>query len=53
MSGNYRLHIIDDESQQELACVEFMVTDQTMSLFMEASTNTDIDHNISHRSQSV
>ena len=53
MSGNYRLHIIDDESQQELACVEFMVTDQTMSLFMEASTNTDIDHNISHQQLSI
>ena len=53
MSGNYRLHIIDDESQKELACVEFMVTDQTMSLFMEASTNTDIDHNISHQQLSI
>lgn len=53
MSGNYRLHIVDDEKQEELACVEFMVTDQTMSLFMEASTNTDSDHNISHQQLSI
>jgi hypothetical protein len=49
MSGNYRLYIIDDEQQEQLACVEFMVTEQNMSLFMEATTNTDIDLNTSHQ----
>ena len=49
MSGNYRLYIIDDEQQEQLACVEFMVTEQKMSLFMEATTNTDIDLNTSHQ----
>ena len=53
MSGNYRLYIIDDEQQEKLACVEFMVTDQTMSLFMEATTNTDIDLNTSHQQLSL
>ena len=49
MSGNYRLYIIVDEQQEQLACVEFMVTEQKMSLFMEATTNTDIDLNTSHQ----
>ena len=49
MSGNYRLYIIDDEQQEQLACVEFMVTEQKMSLFMEATTNTDIDLNTSQQ----
>ena len=49
MSGNYRLYIIDDEQQEQMACVEFMVTEQNMSLFMEATTNTDIDLNTSHQ----
>lgn len=49
MSGNYRLHIMDDEQQEELACVQFLVTEQRMSLFMEATTNTDIDLNTSHQ----
>ena len=49
MSGNYRLYIIDDEQQEQVACVEFMVTEQNMSLFMEATTNTDIDLNTSHQ----
>ena len=49
MSGNYRLYIVDDEQQEQLACVEFMVTEQNMSLFMEASTNTDVDLNTSHQ----
>lgn len=49
MSGNYRLYIIDDEQQEQLACVEFMATEQKMSLFMEATTNTDIDLNTSHQ----
>ena len=49
MSGNYRLYIIDDEQQEQMAYVEFMVTEQNMSLFMEATTNTDIDLNTSHQ----
>ena len=49
LSGNYRLHIIDDDIQEEIASVEFMVTEQSMPLTMSASTNTDIDNNGSHQ----
>lgn len=49
LSGNYRLHIIDEDVQEEIASVEFMVTEQSMPLTMSASTNTDIDNNGSHQ----
>lgn len=49
MSGNYKLHIIDNDAQEELACVEFMVTEQKMVPLMEISTNTDIDLNTRHQ----
>ena len=50
MSGNYRLTIIDeDESDEELLQVEFFVVEQQMDLGINVSTNTDIDHNVSHQ----
>ena len=49
MSGNYRLYVIDEDTGDVVAMVEFMVTEQTMSLQMSATTNTDIDSNESHQ----
>lgn len=51
MSGNYRLRILDDDEM--VACVDFMVTEHTMILSLEATTNTDIDMNQSHQQLSV
>lgn len=53
MSGNYRLHITDEESGKEVATVDFMVTEQTMTLTMDATTNTDIDVNGCHQQLSM
>ena len=49
LSGNYRLYIIDDDTNETVASVEFMVTEQTMLLSMAVTTNTDIDVNGSHQ----
>lgn len=49
LSGNYRIYIIDDDTGDTLASVEFMVTEQTMLLSMAATTNTDTDVNGSHQ----
>lgn len=49
MSGNYRIDIIDDDTQEIVASVEFMVTEQSMLLSLNASSNTDRDTNVSHQ----
>ena len=49
LSGNYRLDIIDEESELVLAKVEFMITEQAMPLAAAITTNTDIDVNRSHQ----
>lgn len=49
LSGNYRLSILDDDTNEVVATVEFMITEQAMSLPMAISTNTDIDTNLSHQ----
>ena len=49
MSGNYRLHIMEDGTDEDIATVEFMVTEQTMGLSMAVTTNTDIDTNECHQ----
>lgn len=49
MSGNYRLHILEDGTNEDVLTVEFMVTEQSMQLAMSATTNTDIDHNGCHQ----
>lgn len=49
MSGNYKLHIIDNDTQEEQACVEFMVTEQKIVPLMEVSTNTDLNLNTRHQ----
>ena len=50
MSGNYRLHICDeDDSGREVAIVEFRVVEQVVGLQISVTTNTDIDLNQSHQ----
>ena len=50
MSGNYRLTIIDeDNADEKLLEVEFYVVEPLMTVGMEITTNTDIDHNDSHQ----
>ena len=54
MSGNYRIHIYDDEDdQREVITVEFRVTEESMPLSLSASTNTDIDANATHQQVSL
>jgi len=50
MSGNYRLTVFDEDADNErLLEVEFYVHEPLMTVGIEASTNTDIDHNVSHQ----
>ena len=49
LSGNYRLHITEDGHDEDIATVEFMVTEQSMTLSVNVSSNTDIDTNLSHQ----
>lgn len=50
MSGNYRLTIVDeDEGDEEVLQVEFYVVEPLMDLGLKVSSNTDIDHNVSHQ----
>ena len=53
MSGNYRLHILDDGTNEDVLTVEFMVTEQSMLLSMSATTNTDTDPNGRHQQVSM
>jgi len=46
MSGNYRLHLLDeDNDNEEVAVVEFRVVEPLMGIRMEATTNTDLGLN--------
>ena len=51
MSGNYRLHIYDEDEgdESDVICAEFMVTEELASLSISATTNTDVDVNVSHQ----
>ena len=50
MSGNYRLHVMDEEQDdEEVLIVEFRVVEPLMNVGLGATTNTDIDHNLSHQ----
>ena len=55
MSGNYRLYVIDEDQDdnQPILKVEFMVTEQSMNLSLSCTTNTDIDTNVSHQQMSM
>lgn len=50
MSGNYRLHVYDeDQPDDDALCVEFRVVEQLVNVGLSATTNTDIDLNQSHQ----
>ncbi len=54
MSGNYRLTIYDEDNDNEKVMdVEFYVVEPVMSISLQASTHTDIDHNDSHQQISM
>ena len=54
MSGNYRLHIFDeDNDNREVLCAEFFVVEPLMNVRLGATTNTDIDVNVSHQQVSM
>jgi hypothetical protein len=57
-SGNYRLTVVDDETDdgeeaRRLQEVEFYVVEPLMDIGLEATTNTDIDHNAAHQQLSM
>lgn len=49
MSGNYRLHIQDDDTQEEVAVIEFRVLEPITMVGLGVTTNTDIDLNDRHQ----
>ena len=54
MSGNYRLTVYDeDDADEKVLEVEFYVVDSQMTIGMELTTNTDIDHNDKHQQLSM
>lgn len=54
LSGNYRLTIFDEDNGNErVAEVRFMVVEQAMSVGLSVTTNTDIDVNRSHQQVAV
>ena len=54
MSGNYRLRVVDeDDDGEEVLTVEFRVVEPLMNVGISATTNTDVDHNLSHQQVSM
>ncbi|MBR6120908.1 MAG: DUF5103 domain-containing protein [Prevotella sp.] len=50
MSGNYRLHVLDeDNDREEVLVAEFRVLEQLVNVGLGVTTNTDISHNTSHQ----
>ncbi len=50
MSGNYKLHIIDeDDHDAEVITVEFRVVEPLADVALTVTTNTDVDFNRSHQ----
>lgn len=49
MSGNYRLTIKDDDTDEEIIRTHFMVCEPKMGVGIDVKTNTDIDFNHSHQ----
>lgn len=50
MSGNYRIHVTDEEDDNnEVLVAEFRVVEPLMSVGLSVQTNTDIDFNQSHQ----
>ena len=53
MSGNYRLHVYDEEDDEEVLCAEFRVVEPLMNVGLSVTTNTDVDFNMSHQQVSM
>lgn len=54
MSGNYRLTVTDEDQDNERVLeVEFYVVEPLMSVGLNVTTNTDVDHNQSHQQLSM
>lgn len=53
MSGNYRITVFDDNSDETMFTAYFMVVDPKMGVTMTVSPNTDIDINHSHQQVSM
>jgi hypothetical protein len=54
MSGNYRIHVIDeDEDGKEVLVAEFRVAEQLMNVGMSVVTNTDLDFNNRYQQVSI
>ena len=54
MSGNYRLHVYDeDEDDEEVLCAEFRVVEPLMNVGLSVTTDTDVDFNVSHQQVSM
>lgn len=49
MSGNYKLHIYDENDGDTVLTACFMLCEPLVAVSMEATTNTDIDTNKSHQ----
>lgn len=54
MSGNYRLTVIDEDLDNEKVLeVEFYVVEPLMSVGLNVTSNTDMDHNDRHQQLSM
>ena len=54
MSGNYRLHVYDeDDDDEEVLCAEFRVVEPVTTVGLSVTTNTDVDFNVSHQQVSM
>ena len=54
MSGNYRLHILDEDGGgDDVAIVELRVVEPLTTVSLGVTTNTDIDLNVSHQQVSM
>jgi hypothetical protein len=54
MSGNYRLTVYDEDNDNEKVLqVEFYVVEPLVNIGLEVTSNTDIDHQMSHQQLSM
>lgn len=54
MSGNYRLHIIDEDADgEDVIVIELMVVEPMVRIALSATANTDVDLNQSHQQLSM
>ena len=53
LSGNYLMHIVDEDTDEEVATVKFRVVEPLMNVGLSVTTNTDVDVNRSHQQVSM